>query len=387
MEKVLEDINAVVGVTGSFVCDSEGRPLAQVLPSVFDQATLTAVGRTARQTIAGLETTRKSKVTDLDLVYDQGRLVIKNFPQGCLIILCVRNINVPLLNLTANVATRKLSERLKALPQGRVAERVAPPPKERPKVEAAMVEEVEPATLEDEARRAVSAAQGKGVVLRVMGTVGVLLHSPRARHITLPFAFRELNFAGYGKHRRQIGEVFEALGYESHRRFNALQGHKHLRFSHPGKEIEVHVFVDLFEMYHKLDFANRLHLDDLTIPLADLLLSKLQVVEMNEEELREIYALVYEHEWGDKADPEKIDAESLVRVCSDDWGWYKTVTTNIAKAISLAEELLVAEEKEVIAARLRRLNQMIEGAPKSLRWQLRARVGESSRWYNVPEEA
>lgn len=113
MEEILRDVNAVVGVTGSFVCDDEGRVLAQALPNIFDAEMLSPVGRTLAQTIAGLETTNRRKVGDIDLLYEQGRLIVKNLGDGCLCVLCVRRINVPLLNLTANVAAKKLSERIK----------------------------------------------------------------------------------------------------------------------------------------------------------------------------------------------------------------------------------------------------------------------------------
>lgn len=113
MEEILRDVNAVVGVTGSFVCDDEGHVLAQILPNIFDAEMLSPVGRTLAQTIAGLETTNRRKVGDIDLLYEQGRLIVKNLGDGCLCVLCVRRINVPLLNLTANVAAKKLSERIK----------------------------------------------------------------------------------------------------------------------------------------------------------------------------------------------------------------------------------------------------------------------------------
>ena len=114
MDSILENINAIVGVTGCFVCDSEGEALASVLPDVFGEAALT-VGRTAMQTVLGLQTTRRRRVNDLDLLYKEGRIIVKSLGEGCLCILCVRNINVPLLNLTANLAVRKLTKRLKAL--------------------------------------------------------------------------------------------------------------------------------------------------------------------------------------------------------------------------------------------------------------------------------
>ena len=114
MEDILKDINAVVGVTGSFVCNGEGQVLASTLPALFDQTILSTVGRTMAQTVAGLATARRRKIGDIDLVYDQGRLIAKNLREGCLCILCVRHINVPLLNLTANVTTKKLSSSLRA---------------------------------------------------------------------------------------------------------------------------------------------------------------------------------------------------------------------------------------------------------------------------------
>ena len=114
MEEILKDINSVVGVTGSFVCDDVGQVLTRLLPDVFDKSLLSPVGRTMAQTIAGLELARRRKVSELDLIYREGRLVVKNLRVGCLCILCVPTINVPLLNLTANIATRKLTAQIKA---------------------------------------------------------------------------------------------------------------------------------------------------------------------------------------------------------------------------------------------------------------------------------
>jgi predicted regulator of Ras-like GTPase activity (Roadblock/LC7/MglB family) len=106
MQDILKDINAVVGVTGSFVCNGEGQILASALPELFDETILSAVGRT----MAEVATARRREIGDIDLVYDQGRLIAKNLGEGYLCILCVRHINVPLLNLTANVAAKKLGE-------------------------------------------------------------------------------------------------------------------------------------------------------------------------------------------------------------------------------------------------------------------------------------
>ena len=114
MEEILQDINAVVGVTGSFVCNSDGDVLARALPDVFDDAVVSPVARTMAQTLAGLHMARRRKVGDVDLLYSDSRLIVKGLSSdGVLCILCVRRINVPLLNLTADVAANKLRQRMK----------------------------------------------------------------------------------------------------------------------------------------------------------------------------------------------------------------------------------------------------------------------------------
>jgi len=108
VDDILRDIQDVVGVTGCFVADSRGQVVKSTLPSVFDTASLTVVSKTLSKTIEGLRMARRKKVSELDLVFEGGRLVVKVLSPGYLFILCVPTINVPLLNLTANVAAKKL---------------------------------------------------------------------------------------------------------------------------------------------------------------------------------------------------------------------------------------------------------------------------------------
>ncbi len=91
MENYLKEINAVLGVVGSFICLTDGRVAASALPDQFDA----------------------SSVNEVDLVYDKGRLIVKNLRGGALAILCSRNVSLPLLNLTANVVVKKLTTELK----------------------------------------------------------------------------------------------------------------------------------------------------------------------------------------------------------------------------------------------------------------------------------
>ena len=387
MERVLQDVNAVVGVTGSFVCNSEGTLVARALPSVFDEGSFLPAARTILQTIEGLETTRRRRVHELDLVFAEGRMVVKHLRVGCLYILCVRTINVPLLNLTANVAARKLTEILKE--REPTPPSVPARPAEAEAEEVVVVEEL-PADAADlllaRGRQAVAAAEEQGVHLRLLGGIAVKAACPSAADIALPPDGLDLDLAVYGRQRRELDEVLEGVGYEPHRRFNALYGHRRLKYSESELGLTLDVFVDTFHMCHQLPFANRLELHDETLPLADLLLSKLQIVQMGEKDLRDIYAILYDYELGTGSEANKVDTDFITSICGDDWGWYKTVTLNIEKSIDLAHDFLPDQQTEVYVSRAGQLREIVESAPKSLRWQARARIGEARRWYDLPEE-
>ena len=135
MENILKDVNAVVGVTGSFVCNEDGQVLSRLMPSVFDDQMLSNVSRTLAQTVAGLKLAQQSEVGDIDLLYDDGRLVVKDVGEGCLCILCVKRINVPLLNLTANVAVKKLQGKLREAEPIAIAEVTPQEPEPNPEPE------------------------------------------------------------------------------------------------------------------------------------------------------------------------------------------------------------------------------------------------------------
>ena len=386
MEQLLADINAVAGVKGSFVCDAEGALVARALPAPFDETRILPAARTILQTIEGLETTRRRKVQELDILFRDARMVVKNLRVGCLYVVCARNINVPLLNLTANLCAKKLTEMLK---QPR-PETTGAPAVAVAEEEAAAIEEVTTADpsalLLARAHQIIGAAAQRGVCLRLLGGMAVKAICDSAASMTLPPEGLDLDLAVYGKDRKQLDLVMEDLGYEPQRRFNALHGQRRLKYFNEQQGIALDVFVDTFHMCHRLAFADRLELSELTLPLADLLLSKLQIVQMGEKDLRDIYAILCDHELGHLGDVDSVEASYIGSICSDDWGWYKTITLNLAKSMDLVDDFLADEEREIYVSRARQLMQVIEAVPKSLRWQARARIGEAKRWYDLPEE-
>ncbi len=392
MEAILKDINAVIGVTGSFVTDGAGRLLARALPEVFDAQTLELVARNLVQTYSGLEATRRRKVGDIDLVFSDGRLVAKRVGDGLVCILSVKKMNVPLLNLTANVAVRRLNEKLKpaAAPSKkdvRLATTTEAAPASAPTAEAAPASA--PAVPDipriQEAQAIIRVARERKVLLRAMGDTAIRMRCPSAAGIAVPPEEDYLQLAG---HRRQAGDVEKLLkeqGCTPDPQFNVLYGGQRLRFVHSAKKLFIEVVLDELTSFHRLEFGPRLHLDEWTLTPADLFLCQVQVVHPGGIDRQRTLALLSDFEIGGAGELRAIDGGLVSSVCGEDWGWYKTVTMNLAEADAAAGTFQGGRSAENIQTRVRRLTGVIEEAPKSLRWQVRSRVGERQTWYEVPE--
>jgi hypothetical protein len=145
------------------------------------------------------------------------------------------------------------------------------------------------------------------------------------------------------------------------------------------------VFVGKFEMCHNLPLDERLDVAKRTIPLGDLLLTKLQIFAVNEKDQRDIFNLLHGHKLSETDDG--INVAYVAKLCAADWGLWRTATMNIERARGGAQRFELAPEDEaIVLSRLDDLRKRIDAEPKSTRWKLRARVGERVRWYEDPEE-
>ncbi len=242
-------------------------------------------------------------------------------------------------------------------------------------------------TEELDAKRIIDAAREQKIYLRVIGGLAFKLRCPSAAHRAQARAYGDLDLVGYRKQRVEIGKVLENLGYVPNKRFNALQGHRRLLFVHPDETYDIDVFLDVFPMCHELNFLGRLEKDTYTVPLPDLLLSKLQVVQLNEKDVLDVLALLQDYEVTAGKDDQVLNLKFINQLCGNDWGWYKTVTLNIDKVLSLVGDYLEpGEAKDIVNTRLGALKNEIESCPKSLKWRTRAIIGERSRWYELPED-
>lgn len=237
-----------------------------------------------------------------------------------------------------------------------------------------------------EARRIIDAAASRDITLRLLGGLAVRLHSPSADHRSLNRTYPDIDFATPKSHGQRVERLFADLGYSANKTFNTLNGAERMIFYDHANDRQIDIFVGGFAMCHRLPIAERMSADPLTLPLAELFLTKLQIVELNEKDVRDLFALLLDHPIG-SGDDETTNARRIGRLCARDWGLYKTVSLNIERLRQLsASYQFMSIERALLQERLNDLRTAIEREPKGLRWRLRASVGERVRWYDLPEE-
>ncbi|MEY2533355.1 MAG: hypothetical protein QOF29_1265 [bacterium] len=236
-----------------------------------------------------------------------------------------------------------------------------------------------------EGERLLDRAESEGVEVRLLGGVAVRLHAR-----TLPAAFdrqyKDLDFAAPKGGASDAGRLLRDAGYEPHTAFNALNSKERMLFFDTANDRQVDVFVGTFRMCHEIPLSDRLAVERRTVPLAELLLTKLQIIELNEKDVRDTLLLVHGHAVADH-DGDAINGARIAELCGGDWGLWRTITANVQNVIDHAPGYdVAAEDREVMEARLREVLDRIEAEPKSRGWKLRARIGERKRWYELPEE-
>jgi len=241
----------------------------------------------------------------------------------------------------------------------------------------------------EEVYRISEAAEKKGLQLRVMGALATRIHSPGSIDLanSLKRVFTDIDFAGYWKQQEKVRELFHELGYEPREQgLGTAFLARHVFYDQKHKRV-AEVFYDNLPMCHTINFKGRLELDFPTIPLTDIVLSKLQIVQLNEKDVKDLIVLFREHEV-DSRSKESVDAGYISDIMAKDWGFYHTATTNLKKIVDYLPHFNVLKEKdrELVKVRVQKLHDTIEKKPKSFSWKMRARVGTKKKWYNDVED-
>jgi hypothetical protein len=252
----------------------------------------------------------------------------------------------------------------------------------------------------------IGAAAGAGATVRLLGGIAVYQLAPSSHAGPLARAYHDYDVVVPAKQRAAAAKVFRSAGYSEDPHFNALHGAQRMIFAAP-RGFVVDVLVGSFQMCHKLDLSRDLPGGGLTIHPADLLLTKLQIVQFEEKDKLDAVALLLDLPIdgagaGDRAragdgaragagDGARavgggIDSGRFVAPLAGDWGFYHTVERNLPQVVDCARERLGGGQADLVAASVSKLSQAMEAAPKSMRWKMRARVGEKVTWYELPEE-
>jgi len=237
-----------------------------------------------------------------------------------------------------------------------------------------------------EAHRLMERATSASLAVRVLGGAAVLMRSEGISSPALTREVKDIDLITSSGERFTVAEMLAASGYEPDKEFNAFQGRRRLLFFDRPRDRQLDVFVGDFSMCHVIPLGPRLVLDPATLPLAELALTKLQIVKLNAKDRTDLYRLFLAHDVGD-GDGELINGARIAELCSRDWGLERTVTMTVDRLREgLAASGLTGAERSVIGGRLDRLSERIASHGKTQRWRLRARIGDRMRWYEDPDE-
>jgi hypothetical protein len=240
------------------------------------------------------------------------------------------------------------------------------------------------AAFEAEAHRLLDAAERAGVTLRVIGALAFKRRCPNHGHLqeALGREYTDIDFAGYGRQVKQIRALLSSAGYAEDELVYVESEGKRLILHHPQTHLHLDVFLDKLEFCHSIPFAGRLEVDRDTIPLAEMLMQKMQIVEINEKDIVDTIMLLLEHPLGN-TDVDAIDIARVAGVCAKDWGWWRTLTMNLDKVRQMAAAYpqLSDEDKARVAEQVAVARERIDAEPKSMAWRMRARIGDRKKWY------
>ena len=243
----------------------------------------------------------------------------------------------------------------------------------------------------DEGLRLVKEAEARGIQLRILGSIAYRIQCPGNLHLFDDMArvLTDVDFGAIKSQNQEIREFLIGEGYVPDEGvYVASEGTRHI-YLHPDTNLNVDVFADELYFCHRIPFAGRLSIDTPTISTTDLLLEKMQIVEINLKDFKDTLVLMLEHPLGTPADSNKhIDVDYITGIMSKDWGFYHTFTTNLKRVPDYISEFpaITEDEGNVIRSRINDLLQRLEDAPKSMKWKIRAKVGTKVLWYQEVTE-
>jgi len=236
---------------------------------------------------------------------------------------------------------------------------------------------------------ALAQKENSHIIMRLIGALAFRTHCPNYGYIQddLGRVFTDIDFASYPRFFKPIVSMLTNLGYKEDKAVTQLFSDSRLLFHDPLYGRHIDIFFNKLDFCHPVVFIDRLEVEEHTLPLAELLLEKMQIVKINEKDLIDTIMLLREHPVGD-SDKETINGNLIARTLANDWGFWRTVTGNLELVSNELQHYskLTENDRQIVQERIGQLQEVIQKYPKTYKWKLRSNVGERIKWYKDVEE-
>jgi hypothetical protein len=242
---------------------------------------------------------------------------------------------------------------------------------------------------EKELQQILQKSHEASLLMRAIGSLAFQMHCPQFGYLqqAMGRAYTDIDFAAYGEQAKPIGALMASLGYSENREvYIASEGDRAI-FDKPAAGLHVDIFYEKLDFCHTIYWKDRLEVDSPTIPLAELLLEKMQIVKINEKDIIDTIMLLLEHSIGD-SDRETINIKRIAKLCANDWGLWRTTTMNLDKVRRMAQgySQLTGEQKARVQDQIGLISKRLDHEPKPLTWKMRNQVGDRVKWYKDVDE-
>ena len=226
----------------------------------------------------------------------------------------------------------------------------------------------------------VDGARTQGLNMRLLGGIAVAIHCPESNNTGR--SYRDIDAYIPAKSQTAISKYLVQAGYVADKEFNLLNGDTRLLFHDQAYQRQLDIFVGEFSMCHRIPLSLNAH--PYTVALAELLLTKLQIIKLNPKDAHDGCALLRSLQLG-TSPAQASTRQRLAQLCGNDWGLWRTLTLNLERCVQYTTthcpEYTTDVSREATA-----LLSMLDAAPKSLAYKMRATLGDKVKWYEEPEE-
>ena len=250
----------------------------------------------------------------------------------------------------------------------------------------AVTPQSEPPDMLERARELQQTLAGERIQAKLIGGLGIALRCPGMGQHGLTRDYHDIDICARSRDAKAMDAAMAALGLEPHQHFNAMNYGRQMMYSNPATGAHIDVFLDVLRMCQELKLSDRLAIDDhYSLPVSDLALSKLQIVELTDKDKTDLLALLLEHE-PTRGSEDGLNVTRIAEVCRASWGWWQSSLTTLDACQAYSAARLAPAAQRQATARIAAVRAAIDAAPKTARWKARARIGTRAKWYELPEE-